>query len=426
MNHLAELNDWLARHWSPDLTVRQWWDLLGTAGWAAPTWPVEWFGKGLSDAEHVEVQRAIADFGALGPPGGVGMLLAGPTILSHGSDEQKRRFLPEIACGREAWCQLFSEPVAGSDLAGLQTRATKDGDEWIIDGQKVWTSTAHHADLGMLIARTDADVPKHKGITYFALDMHQPGVDVRPLRELTGRALFNEVFLSDVRARDDDVVGGLGNGWAVANTTLAFERSGLGAGGANAFPSAARPGTVAGDLDKRAGDFVQANGAVARQGGSATSGVKASTLAAAATRHGKLGDPVIRDGIVRLHIEGEIGRYMSLRRKGMRAQGKDLPGIGNLAKLRMSEMFRLGRDVGMAILGPRGMLHDYEGGSPTPATDDPVDRALTALALWSPSPSIYGGTDEVQRNILGERVLGLPREPGDDRTVPFKELRRNA
>src|SRR3954454_10879659 len=238
---VTEVKGWLEENWDPDLTVREWWDRLGNSGWAAPTWPVEWFGKGLSNAESTQVARAFAEIGALGPPGGLGMLLAGPTIITHGSEEQKQRYLPDIVTGRIAWCQLFSEPVAGSDLAGLQTRAVKDGEEWVVNGQKVWTSSAHIADLGMLMARTNTDVPKHKGITYFALDMHQDGIDVRPLRELTGRALFNEVFMTDVRARDDAIIGGEQNGWGVAKTTRAFERAGLGAGGGSAAESAAQP-----------------------------------------------------------------------------------------------------------------------------------------------------------------------------------------
>src|SRR5437588_7159133 len=224
-----EVKIWLEENWDPDLTVREWWERLGTSGWAAPTFPVEWYGKGLSVSENNQVQRTIREFGALGPPGGLGLLLAGPTILTHGTDEQKAHYVGDIVCGRKAWCQLFSEPVAGSDLAGLQTRAIRDGDEWIVNGQKVWTSSAHIADLGMLVARTNVDVPKHKGLTYFLVDMHQPGIEVRPLRELTGRALFNEVFMTDVHAHDDQILGGLDNGWAVTNTTPAFERAGPGA-----------------------------------------------------------------------------------------------------------------------------------------------------------------------------------------------------
>src|SRR5579884_2033410 len=253
---VAEVTAWLEANWDPDLTVGEWWQRLGESGWAAPSWPEDWYGKGLSREESVRVGSAIADFGALGAPGGLGLLLAGPTIATHGNDEQKRRYLRDIVTGQKAWCQLFSEPGAGSDLAGLQTRAVQDGEEWVVNGQKVWTSGGQIADLGMLLARTDADVPKHQGISYFAVDMHQPGIEVRPLREMTGRALFNEVFISDARVGDDAIIGGRNNGWAVANTTLSHERAGLGAGGGSAAGGAASPGTVAGDLDKRAGDFV--------------------------------------------------------------------------------------------------------------------------------------------------------------------------
>src|SRR5436305_8736047 len=269
----AEVNAWLEENWDPDLTVGKWWERLGTSGWAAPTWPEEWYGKGLSREEGGRVQQAIGEFGALGAPGGLGLLLAGPTIATHGTDEQRERYLRDIVTGQKAWCQLFSEPQAGSDLAGLQSRAIKDGEEWVVNGQKVWTSGGHVADLGMLIARTDQDVPKHQGITYFAVDMHQPGVDVRPLREMTGRALVNEVFLDEARVPDDALIGGLNNGWAVANTTLMHERAGLGAGGGSAAGSAATPGTVAGDLGKRVGDYVRSGGGRRRGGGGGAGGM---------------------------------------------------------------------------------------------------------------------------------------------------------
>lgn len=416
-----EVKAFLAEQWDPDLTVREWWERLGPSGWGNPSWPVDAYGKGLSNADAARVMRAIAEFGALGPPGGLGALLAGPTIWTHGTPEQRERFLPEIVTGRAGWAQLFSEPVAGSDLAGLQTRAIEDGDEYVVNGQKVWTSSAHIADWGMLLARTNLDVPKHKGITWFAVDLHQPGIEIRPLRELTGRALFNEVFLTEVRVRRADIIGGLDNGWAVANTTLAFERAGLGAGSGVSAESAAMPGTVLNHLDQRAGDFVRRG---ERRSGQAFS-VGSALMVEVARRRGRASDPLVRQQIARLHTEQELGRYMALRHKALRGAGQDLPGFGNLAKLRMSEMYRQARELGLGLLGPAGMLHDYDEAPPAD-DDEAMADAVRDLALWSPGPSIYGGTDQVQRNIVGERVLGLPREPGDDRAVPFRDLRKNA
>ncbi|HEY3483944.1 MAG TPA: acyl-CoA dehydrogenase family protein, partial [Ilumatobacteraceae bacterium] len=272
---IDELTDWLATNWDPDLTVAQWWERLGLAGWAAPLLPVGSYGRALNRNDAVRVQQTIADHGALPAPGGLGLLLAAPTIATHGTPEQVERYVRPIVTGQHAWCQLFSEPGAGSDLAGLNARAVQDGEEWIVNGQKVWTSGGHYADLGMLIARTDPDVPKHQGITYFAIDMHQPGVDVRPLREMTGRALFNEVFLSDARVPDDAVIGGRNNGWAVANTTLMYERSGLGTGG--------------------------------------MFGASSKLLIDLAKGNGKINDPTIRQDLMRLHTLNEIGRFQNLR-----------------------------------------------------------------------------------------------------------------
>ena len=435
---IDELTDWLETNWDPDLTVGEWWDRLGNAGWSAPDWPAEWFGKGLSRDETVQAQRTIAEFGALGAPGGLGLLLAGPTIVTHGTDEQRSTYVRDIVTGQRGWCQLFSEPGAGSDLAGLQARAVRDGAEWTVNGQKVWTSAGHVADLGMLIARTDPELPKHQGITYFAIDMHQPGVDVRPLKEMTGRALFNEVFLTDAVVPNDAVIGGVGNGWAVANTTLANERAGLGAGGGHAASSAAVPGTVMGHLERRAGDFVsapkkQGSKKGSKKGGAggpgAMFGAAEQMLIGVAQGNGAIADPVIRQDLMRLHTLNEIGRYTNLRLKAAKERGQALGPAANTAKLSMSRIVRLSREVGLAILGAQGTLHGYDDESRaavTEATGNPFLPMITELSLFSPAPSIYGGTDEIQRNIIGERVLGLPKEPNDDKTRAFKDLPKNA
>jgi alkylation response protein AidB-like acyl-CoA dehydrogenase len=283
------------------------------------------------------------------------------------------------------------------------------------------------ADLGMLIARTDPDQPKHAGITYFVIEMRQPGVEVVPLREMTGRALFNEVFLTDARVRDDSMIGGLNNGWRVANTTLMFERSSLGAGGGSAAASLASPGQIAGDLDRRAGDFVSSGGR--RGGGGGTLfGASAKGLIQLAKGNGKADDPTIRQKLMQLHTIGEVARFNNLRLKAAMAAGKDIPGLPNISKLLMSNTVRLSRDVGLEIAGGYGMLHAYDAEDRT-ALDEATGMSflsgITEMALFAQGPPIYGGTDQVQRNIIGERVLGLPKEPGFDRATPFKDLPKN-
>lgn len=439
-----EIRTWLKENWDPDLTVGEWWQRLGLAGWSAPGLPVNAYGKGLSRNDAVRVQSEIASFGALGAPGGLGLLLAAPTIATHGTQEQIDHHVRDIVTGVAAWCQLFSEPGAGSDLAGLTCRAIEDGDEWIINGQKVWTSLGHVADMGMLIARTNTDVPKHQGITWFAIEMHQPGIEVRPLVEMTGHAMFNEVFLTDARVPTSEVIGGLNNGWAVTNTTLMHERSGLGAGGGSAAAGQAMPGGVAKQLDMRAGDFIRTPGGAAKgksggkDGGKGSgkgpviglAGSSAKLLADLAKGNGASADPSIRQDLVRLHTMSEIARFNNLRAKAAKKAGVDIPGMANMSKLSMSDMTRLSRDLSLRIVGPSGMLHSYKGGEEatriTEATGNPFLPMVTGMALWAQAPPIYGGTDQIQRNIISERVLGLPKEPNNDKTARFSDLPKNA
>jgi alkylation response protein AidB-like acyl-CoA dehydrogenase len=423
---LDELDTWLDANWDPDLTVGEWWERLGLSGWASPSLPANAYGKGVSRADAIAVSQRIVARGALAAPGGLGMLLAAPTIATHGTPEQIERFVRPIVTGAQAWCQLFSEPGAGSDLASLGTKAVRDGEEWIVNGQKVWTSGGHVADMGMLIARTDADQPKHQGISWFAFDMHQPSVEIRPLREMTGRALFNEVFMTDARVGDDALIGGLHNGWAVANSTLAFERSGLGAGGSS-HAAAASAGTIVGDLVKRAGDFTRPGRGSAGGGSAAAAGAHRLYIELARSK-GLTDDPVVRQDLVRLHTMAEIGRFNALRLKAEKAAGRDIPGAGNLAKLSMSDIVRTSRDVGLRLLGAQGMLHAYDQASRAQldaATGNPMLTFVTEMALFAQAPPIYGGTDQVQRNIVGERALGLPKEPSNERTTPWRDLPRN-
>jgi alkylation response protein AidB-like acyl-CoA dehydrogenase len=405
----AEVKDWVADHWDPELTVREWWKRLAAAGYSAPMLPEQLGGKGYSRDLAQAVNAELGEHGVVGPPVGLGLMLAAPTIAVHGTPEQQAELIPPILDGTVAWCQLFSEPGAGSDLAGLQTKAEKDGDEWVVTGQKVWTSGGQHADKGMLIARTNPDAPKHQGITYFAFDMHQPGVEVRPLREMTGRALFNEVFLDEARVPDTAVIGDVNNGWAVANTTLAVERASLGSGSASGL-GVALPGSIAGQLERRVGDFVVRRAAT-QQGSVGSGTVRQFTELARSV--GVLDDPIVRQGLAELHTLTQLNAWNIARARTR--QGST--GVeGNLAKLLLTHTVRRSREVGNHILGAGGMLW---------GSDAPSGGAVQELTVFSPGPSIYGGTDQIQRNIVGERGLGLPKEPGDLRAVPFKDLPKN-
>ncbi len=404
----TEVGAWLDDNWDPELTVAEWWKRLAEAGYTHPMLPEAAGGRGWTRDLANAQWREFRERAVMGPPSGLGYMLAGPTIAQHGTAEQVARFLPPILDGTVAWCQLFSEPGAGSDLAGLQCRAERDGDEWVVTGQKVWTSGAHSSQWGMLIARTDPDQPKHTGISYFAMRMDQPGIDIRPLQEMTGRSLFNEVFLDGARLDDADMIGDLNQGWAVANTTLTFERASLGGGGHGL--GTAVPGPVAGHLGRRAGDFVQRAGA---------SGVPAigtgsfEHLCQLARKLGRDSDPVIRQHLARLYCLGEVNRLSGLRAKeASQRTGAE----ANLGKLIVSELFRQTREVGNLIIGADGMLD---------STDSATGGVVQEVTLFSPGPSIYGGTDQVQRNIIGERVLGLPKEPGPPKDTPFKDLAKS-
>src|SRR5262245_13341571 len=395
---------WLRQHWDPDLRVHEWWALLAESGWGFPSWPREWFGRGLRPEQAIAARPAFAEVGAIGPPASLGQLLGGPTLLAHGSRELQERFLPELAYGRELWCQFFSEPGAGSDLAGLQTRAVGDGDEWVVSGQKVWTSGAHYAERGMLLARTDPDVPKHRGLTYFIIDLDQPGVEVRPLHQMNGAHGFNEVFFTEARVGGDRIVGQLNGGWAVAITTLMYERF------MSALPTA-QPGRRLGMLDARAGDVAGGRVRSDREGFGAAIARVAIDVARSLEREA---DPVVRQRLAALAALEEANRLGVLRSAAAARAGERSGAEGSVRKVARSNLARLGRDVGMEVMGAHGMLV---------GPDTPGGGRRRQAALSAPGASIAGGTDEIQRNIIGERVLGLPKEPRLDVDVPFRELR---
>jgi alkylation response protein AidB-like acyl-CoA dehydrogenase len=403
----AEATEWFESNWDPERSVRDWWMELARSGWGFPTWPTSWFGRGLP----ANLSRAVADArrsaGALGPPAGIAQNLAGPTILAHGTDEQKARFLPGIV-GGEIWCQLFSEPGAGSDLASIQTRAELDGDAWVVEGQKVWTSGAHVARFGILIARTDPSLPKHQGLSFFVIDMHQPGIEVRPIREMTGRAIFNEVFLTSAHVPAENRIGGVGEGWPVALTTLANERTMLSAGSFGSSGSAASIRPL--DLDSCAGEAVHPADTDTAASGSGAGDLVLGLVEEFGRRH----DPVIRQEVARIHTLLEIARYTDLRvRAAIEAGGRPGPEV-SVGKLAASRLLREMRETMFRICGPYATLW---------GDDAPRCGRVHEVGFSSYLISIGGGTDQIQRNIIGERVLGLPREPRADKDVPFSELR---
>ncbi len=403
---------WVDDNWDPDLTLGQWWQRLADSGYAHPSLPEVAGGKGVGQSEAMRVMRVLAEKNVIGPPPGLGTMLAAPTIAEHGTPEQIKRYLPSILNGREAWCQLFSEPNAGSDLAGLQAKADRDGDEWRVTGQKVWTSQGHYADLGMLVARTDPELPKHQGMSYFALSMDQEGVEVRPLKEMTGRTFFSEVFMDDAVVADEAMIGERGAGWRVANTTLAHERSSIGAGSAGYVLAA--PGTKANNFDRRVGDIVDA-AAKRRVGGYAPGvGMKLwERWTELARQLGRTDDPVLRQEIIELYTLLRVNRLNLQRARDPRQR---TGGEANIAKLYDAELHRRFRDVSLRIVQADGLL-----GGASMATDPQIAE----LALHASAPSIYGGSDQIQRNILGERTLGLPKEPGPPRDTPFQDLPKN-
>jgi alkylation response protein AidB-like acyl-CoA dehydrogenase len=335
----------------------------------------------------------------------MGMLMAAPTILTHGTEEQIERFVTAIYNGSESWCQLFSEPGAGSDLAGLSTRATRDGDHWVISGQKVWSSRATEADYGMLLARTDVDVPKHAGISWFAFPLDQSGVTIRPLVEITGHALFNEVFFDDAVVAEGSLVGGLNNGWAVAQTTLMFERAGIGAGGImTGFPPA---GPKGGFLDLRAGDAARIAPPAAQ-----SKVLSVDELFELARSYGRADDPVTRQKLARLVEYARTGEWTAKRSVSEMARGRGagLPNIGKLAQTRIA---KLATEIACDIVGPEATLWSPDG---------PREGRYAEALVFATASSIYGGADQIQRNVIGERALGLPKEPDPNKGRSFREV----
>ena len=363
----------------------EWPQKLFEGGWICATWPKEYGGKGLTTMQGVVLAEEFANAKAPMRADFFGDTLVGPTILQWGTEEQKKEFLPKILSGQMRWCQGFSEPNSGSDLASLKTTAVLDGDEWVINGQKVWTTQGHHADYCFLLTRTDPDAPKHKGISYLLVPMRQPGVEVRGIVQPDGTAEFCEVFFNNARCPKDNVVGGVNNGWQVANSTLAFER-----------------------------------------GMSATTGYRRFeaeylAMARAAKQNGKSEDPVIRQRLMTYYTKIQILRINGLRSLSATLANKKDYGVAALGatnKMFWTEMHKEAMELALDIAGTDSMLIDTalgDSGWPGTGRDKrrdgyPVSGMMSAF-FFSRSETIWGGTSQIQRNIVGERVLGLPKEP---------------
>ena len=351
---------------------REWQRTLFDGGWAGITWPVEAGGRGgkgwqqrIFNEEQSRYDVAVGVFA-------VGIGMAGPTIIGWGTPEQQGRYLPAMLRGDEIWCQLFSEPGAGSDLAGLRTRAERDGDEWIVNGQKVWTSGAHYSEWGLLLARSNQDAPKHKGITAFLLDMRTPGIDVRPLRQITGASHFNEVFFTDVRVLDECRVGPVDGGWRVANTMLSNERALIGGGGGR---------------------------------------VGFRDVIALAQHTGASDDLSMRQELAKSYTRMQVIKWLGQRSRSRKDQG--LGPEASVLKLAVSRRLQHDGDLVLALQGAAAMLYDA----------DAFQHGYWQqqfLGQWS--SRLGGGTEQIQRNVIGERVLGLPGEPRVDKELPFKDL----
>ena len=352
---------------------------LAEAGLAGLTYDTEFGGAGLT-LEHERIFRQVAQ----GFP-----MMTGELVISHGmclpvlnefgTDEQKRKFMPDNISAKTVWCQMFSEPGAGSDVASLQTKAERDGDEWILNGQKVWTTLAHVSDYGVIIARTDPDQPKHAGISMFILDLKSPGVEIRPINQIDGGNHFNEVFFTDVRIPADNLLGEYNNGWRQATAMLMYERVAIGS--------------------LNAGKITQPMYEV---------------LAKWATRNGSISDPVVRDELMQIYCMESTKSMVAMRNRAEMKAGKAPGPGGSLGKLYGSIIARRFREIAQNIAGPATVAWEGEG------TDE---EALAVNMIGSLSAAIAGGTDEIQRNIIGDRVLGLPRDISVDTGVPFKELK---
>jgi acyl-CoA dehydrogenase len=358
---------------------KDWQKKKASGGWACLQWPKEYGGRGSTPIERVIWQQEEGVYNKLGAPFLIGQGMIGPVLMTYANDEVKKRYLPPLAAGDEIWCQLFSEPSAGSDVAGLRTRAEKDGSDWIVNGQKIWTSGAHYSDYGLLILRTDPNVPKHQGLTMFFLDMKSPGVEIRPIKQASGASEFNEVYFTNVRIPDKQRLGNVGEGWNVALTTLMNERYAIGSGVSTGFP----------EIFNYVGSLMTDDGPA-------------------------IEDQAVRSKLATWAVRTSGLKYTTYRTISALSRG-ERPGPENsIGKLVAGSMLQEISTFALDLQGAAGMMVDQD--------QEEMAGQFQKMVLSSPSSRIAGGTDEVMRNIIAERVLGLPGDIRVDKDVPFNKI----
>src|SRR5258707_5608787 len=405
----SEVGAWLEASWNPDYGLVEWRTKLCESGWGAPHWPKQWYGRDLPVAFNSVVDEEFARIGAIGVAKAGIRTLAAATILAHGTDLHKEKYLKRILTGEDTWCQLFSEPGSGSDLAGAVTRADKRGNKWVINGQKVWTTSAHKAQWGLTLARANWDTVKHKGLAYFILNMKRPGVQVHPLKQMTGHASFNEVFFTDAEVEPEMMVCDVGDGWKVATTTLMHERRG--ADGLRSWASASyRKGRIYEEERAEIATTMEPYKWYPQRAG------RVDLVMKRARETGKLDDPVLRQEIAKLLIMSKSAEWTARRARVAQEQGKPQGPEGSLGKLVSSNVARQAARVHTYLTGANALLS---------GEDSPMAGLIAGILVSGPAGSIAGGTDEIQRNMISERVLKMPKEHSVDTDKPFKDVPRN-
>jgi len=405
-----DLRQWLEANWDTSLGLVEWRNKLIDSGWGEPHWPKQWYGRELPVGLVPVVDEEMDRIGAVGVARMGIRSLAAATILAHGTDLHKQKFLRRILTGEDTWCQLFSEPGSGSDLAGALTRAERRGNKWIVNGQKVWNTSAHKADWGLLLARTNMDLVKHKGLAYFIINMRQPGVEAVPLKQMNGHASFNQVFFTDAEVEPEMMLLDDGDGWKVATTTLMHERRG--ADGLRRYPKpSGRPQRIYQEEDAEIASALAPYTWYPQRMG------RVDLILERARQTGKIADPVTRQEIAKVLIMSRSADFTARRARVAQEMGRAQGPEGSLGKLAASYIARAANRVHTTISGADAMLT---------GSDSPMEGVIAEILISTPAISIAGGTDEIQKNIISERVLDMPKEPRNDTDRPFRDVPKNA